>query len=305
MIRGKKMIDMTMLVPRRPGRVLWQRTLAAMSLMLAMGAHALVAMDDAELSSQTGGGIAIALQDIEFLMAPTSYIEATPSTTNLPSGAYAADLRWYGLSMTGDGNTGNGNAGSATGSTQWNGACAPISGSGNICPLGTTPVVDFASVYNPFVLRVFNYAGYDAAGVDLTDGSSGTAPTVLELRGPTASDSWRWAFWGALTVNASTSGPQPIGSAPATGTCPNTLGNTTYCGLQSQTIIDGKPIAMVDTTYGNYATATATPTVFQIFQMPAVTDNYGTGDVTMGIVYDSALSGAWRNQYQCHHGAKL
>ena len=212
MIRGKKMIDMTMLVPRRPGRVLWQRTLAAMSLMLAMGAHALVAMDDAELSSQTGGGIAIALQDIEFLMAPTSYIEATPSTTNLPSGAYAADLRWYGLSMTGDGNTGNGNAGSATGSTQWNGACAPISGSGNICPLGTTPVVDFASVYNPFVLRVFNYAGYDAAGVDLTDGSSGTAPTVLELRGPTASDSWRWAFWGALTVNASTSGPQPIGA---------------------------------------------------------------------------------------------
>lgn len=285
MKHGMTGCDQVTMYPRSGGvRVAGRWVFLGLAVWLSGAAQAMVAMSDDEMSTQSGGGIAIAFQNLDFLMAPTSYIEATPSTTDVPTGYYAADLRWYGLSMTNDSTADYG---------QWNGSCASISGAGNICPVGSAGVVDFASVYNPFVLRVFNYAGYDAAGGDLTQGSTGTAPTVLELRGPTASDSWLWSFWGALTVNATTNGPQTVGVVPPTGTCP-TGGNTTYCGLQSMVIIDGKPIAQVDSTYGSYTTAVATPTVFQMFTMPAVTDNYGSGDVTFALVYDSALSGNWR-----------
>jgi hypothetical protein len=270
------------------GRHLVQVVSLLLTFLLAAAAHALVPLNDDELSRQSGAGIAIALQDIDFLMAPTSYIEATPSSTNLPAGYYPADLRWYGWSMTGDtGTNGQWYGGYVSGS----GGCAAITGANNICPLTNAPIADFASVYNPFVLRVFNYAGYNYAGTLLTQGSSGTAPTVLELRGPTASDTWRWSFWGALTVNANTpTVGSPTSSTLATGVCTS----TTFCGLQSQVIIEGKPIARVDSTYGTYSTGVATPTVVQYFTIPNVSDNYSTSDSTLGIVYNSSLSGNFR-----------
>jgi hypothetical protein len=256
-------------------------------LAIMQAGHAMQALDDGELGRESGTGIAIALQNLQFQMAPTSYIEATPSSTNLPAGLYSADLRWYGLSMTGSSsfNSANGNA-------QWDnssGGCGSLSDGSNICPQGTVGVADFASVYNPYVLRVFNYAGYNFAGTLLTQGAGAgyTAPTVLELRGPTNMDTFRWSFWGALTVNAT--GPGGNGAPPPSpmANCPGgAVGNTGFCGLQSQVIIDGKPVAMVG--------GVATPTVLQLFTIPAVNDNHGTGDSTLGIVYQSALSGNFR-----------
>lgn len=258
-------------------------------LAVVQAGHAMQAMDDGELGRESGTGIAIALQNLQFQMAPTSYIEATPSSTNLPAGLYSADLRWYGLSMTGSYsfNSANGNA-------QWDnssGGCGSVTGGSNICPQSTATagVADFASVYNPYILRVFNYTGYNFAGTLLTQGAGAgyTAPTVLELRGPSQMDSFRWSFWGALTVNAT--GPGGNGTPPPSpmASCPGgAVGNTGFCGLQSQVIIDGKPIAMVN--------GVATPTVLQLFTIPAVTDNHGAGDTTLGIVYQSALSGNFR-----------
>src|SRR3546814_505059 len=69
---------------------------ASLLLMLAASAKAeLRALDNAELASVSGTGIALALGDFMYEMKPTSYAEqigSTPSGTAFKRG----DLRWYG-----------------------------------------------------------------------------------------------------------------------------------------------------------------------------------------------------------------
>lgn len=210
--------------------------------------QALSEMDDDALADVSGAGIAVALDDFRFAMAPTSFIELTGSVGD--ANWQRGDARYYGLSLTGGG------AG-----TDWFGdGCAgadPLS-----CPMGSGPVTDFASVYNPYVLRVFQYEGFDYQGNYLTGEDR---PTVLELIGPSQSpDPWRWAFWGEIEVGRDAG--HVAGAAHSVATF-----------IQSQSIIYGKPM-----------TKDGRPSILRLLK----TEN--TADSTFGLMYHSALSGDFR-----------
>lgn len=244
----------------------WRRVgLFAACLLVSQLSFALNALDDEEMAQESGAGIAVSLVDFGMRMAPTSYIELTGTAPNAAAAAYGwkrGDLRYYGLSMTG-----------MTGNTDWYGnGCTP--GASGLCPIGTSGAKNFASVYNPYLLRVFQYPGYDYLGNNLT---TATAPTVLELVGPSKADDWRLGFWGALDVGRGTS----WATGTTAGNCLNGTGttNTGYCGLQSQTIIKGKPI-----------TADGKPSIMRIMRINTANDPSGT----FGFTYQSALSGDFR-----------
>lgn len=209
-------------------------------------AYAMVAMEEEEMSDVSGAGIAIALDDFSFSMAPTSYIELTGTATALPQWR-RGDARYYGLTLSG------GQTGAATGLTfARTGACdqnVTIS-----CPIGALGSKNFAPVYDPYVLRAFEYDGYNFQGTFLTGANR---PTVLELIGPSNMDNWRWSFWGEIEVDR---------------------GGANQALLQSQTIINGRN-----------ATVDGKPTILRIFRTqdtPAAS--------TLGIAYQSALSGDFR-----------
>ena len=181
--------------------------------LLALPAVAMVAMDEHEMAGVLGQGIAIALDDFSFRMAPTSFIEitgTTPSASAAAAGWQRGDVRFYGLSITGGG---------AAGTDFFNNGCSAPDG---FCPIGTTSIANFAPVGNPYVFRAFQNPGFDFQG-NLLQGAN--APTALELIGPTNSDTWRWSFWGEIEVGRGTPGAS---------------------FLQSQTMIRGKASVLDD-----------------------------------------------------------
>lgn len=216
---------------------------------LCANSHALEALSDSDMASIKGQGLAIALDDFRYETAPTSYLEIVgqqPSQDATDNGWHRGDARYYSLHMTGEGE-----------GTDWHGnAC-----SDDLCPIGNNVISDFAPVYNPFLVRVFQYQGYDYQG-NLLQGAD--RPTILETIGPTASSTWRWSFWGEMEVAK--------GSA-----CPDGNGNTGYCGLQSQTVILGKPV-----------TRAGDPSIFRLMKTA------NSDDPTFGFTYQSALSGDFR-----------
>jgi hypothetical protein len=259
-------------------------------------AYALSTLDDDELAEETGSGLALALDDFSFRMAPTSYIEltgtppentSTPAPTAAGAGWKRADVRYYGLSMTSN---------TAAGADWYGNGC----GTGLGCPMGTGGVANFAPVYNPFMLRVFQYQGFDYQGnlMSSTGGVGGTdnRPTVLEFIGPTMSDSWRWSFWGEIEIGrgtvyststaVTTTSPHP-GNPLVPGCLSSTSSNQSFCGLQSQSIILGKPITRSNSDI-NLAGAPGRPTMLRLMQ----TSN--SADRTLGLTYQSALSGDFR-----------
>lgn len=243
--------------------------LASLLMALAMSfctasALAMEELAEDDMRVATGEGIALALDNFSFRMAPTSYIEMTGTT---PSGAAATagwkrgDLRWYGLSMTG----GDPSAGADWYAPTGGGCTVGTDGLG--CPMGTAAIKDFASVYNPYLIRVFQYAGYNYQGTCLGTVVSGActtvtaaSPTVYEFIGPSKGDTWRWAFWGQLDV--------------ASG---GALADQGY--LQSQTIIRGKN-----------STLDGKSTKLQLLQTPTTV----TTEQSLSLVYESRLSGDFR-----------
>ncbi len=216
-------------------RKIMTRVAVLAAVLFAGTSQALEELPEDELSSISGAGIAIALDDFRFAMAPTSYIELTGTNTALANWD-RGDVRYYGLTFS---------AASGPGETWYGNAC-----SGDLsCPIGTNAVANFAPVVNPYVARVFQYQGYDFQG-------NLVSPTVFELIGPSQSDDWRFAFWGEIQSDR---------------------GGANDATLQSQTIINGKPI-----------TADGRPAVLQLMQVA------DTADPTFGIVYESALSGDFR-----------
>ena len=170
--------------------------LAATLTLGAAQAQALTELSDDSLSDVQGAGFAFALDNFSMRFAPESFIELTGAGVN-GVGWQRGDARYYGLSMTN---------GAQPGGTDWyatlNGgssACGGSSAYGNTflaCPLGNgnslgagvTPnqygIGAMASIYDPYVLRVFDYEGYDFQG-NYLDGSAGNEkPTILELIGP-------------------------------------------------------------------------------------------------------------------------
>lgn len=246
--------------------------LSLLLLVLSLPAFALEALDDEGMSDVNGAGIAFAFDNFSYRMAPTSYIELTGSPMSATVGnaatraAYAAgwrrgDLRYYGLSMTGNETTTGADWYGVTG-----GCVAGTDGLG--CPMGGV-IKDFASVYNPYMARVFQYAGFNyegtclggalVAGVCSTVNAS--SPTVYEFIGPSKGDSWRWSFWGQLDIDNG--------------------GTNTY--LHSQTIILGKN-----------STLDGKSTKLQLLQTPTSV----AGEQSLSLVYQSRLSGNFRFSVQ-------
>lgn len=281
-------------------------------LFAGVSAHAFEALEDADLSDVTGEGIVYALDDFSFRMAPTSYIELTGSTpvVGSPAALYGwkrGDARYYGLSFTYGGacspgtgpgtGTACGTPGGSLGESWYSAGTSTAVTAGNelsyamgkkTTPGATNPygVPGFASVYNPFILRVFQSPGYNYTGTYLN--TAANMPTYLEFVGPSKTDPWRWAFWGELEVARG-------------ATCP-IGGNTTYCGLQSQTIIHGTPTASGQVWQGG-TTYSAVPaqrrsTIFRMMQTPDTTTGAPAGANTMGLNYQSALSGDFRFSVQ-------
>lgn len=259
----------------------------SLAFMLPVSAHALAEITDVEMSDVTGTGLAFVFDDFSLRQAPTSYIELIGSPTTAQASANGwerGDVRYYGLSMT---------SGSTNGTDWFGNGC---SGDALACPLGLGDgdygINAFASVYDPFVLRVFEYEGFDYQGVWRTGSSGANAmPTILEFKGPTNTDTWRWSFWGEFEVDR-TPGTDAI------GTCNDSAAG---CGagadfLQSQTIIHGKPVVKGTTWLGlnaagndlGYQTGASRPAILRLMK------TLNNGDPTLGISYQSALSGDFR-----------
>jgi hypothetical protein len=280
---------------RRIGASLFTFSLAC---LLPAGAHALAEITDVEMSGVTGTGLAFVFDDFSLRQAPTSYIEligSEPTVQAAANGWQRGDPRYYGLSMT---------SGSANGTDWFGNGCT---GGPLACPLGLGDgdygIDAFASIYDPFVLRVFEYTGFDYQGNwkgadpgNLPGGTSVEAmPTILEFKGPSNTDTWRWSFWGELEVGRNAVSPA------GQGTCNSSGGSAAGCSgsadfLQSQTIILGKPVASGYRWNGyngagidqGYSATSGKSSILRLMQ----TQN--DADATLGITYQSALSGDFR-----------
>lgn len=159
--------------------------LGAAIVLGASKVMALEELDDSSLSEVQGTGVAIVLNDIRLTASPTSYLEFTGADLpSNPPGLQRADIRWYGLSISG--------SSSDVGST-WSGSCTSgILGLG--CPQGGH-IKEFAPHDNPLLLRVFDYTGVDVQG------NLDQLRPVFEIEYPTAHEPYRFAFWGELNVN--------------------------------------------------------------------------------------------------------
>lgn len=239
---------------------------AAVFLFPVGAAVAMVPLEEEEMSGVTGEGLAFAFDDFSLRMAPTSYVEligSDPTAQAAANGWKKGDARYYGLSMT---------SGEGDGASWFNDTCQ---GSGLLnCPLGkgndnNYGVTAFASVYDPFVLRVYQYEGYTIDG-NWSDAGNSDDPTVFEFIGPSSSDAWRWAFWGELDIDR---------------------GSPNEALLQSQTLIYGKPLTVGNVWNGgnSYSAGEAKPAILRLME---TTDSYGIN--TLGVTYQSALSGDFR-----------
>ncbi|MED5238238.1 MAG: hypothetical protein VX379_01500 [Pseudomonadota bacterium] len=313
--------------------------LAATLTLGASQVQALKELSDDSLSDVQGAGLAFVLDDFSFRMAPTSFAELTgsaPSDAAAAAGWERGDARYFGISMTSGygplGVSGGPQGVAGRGTTWWNsnasgGGCGSFAiatgGQPNLqCPLGIGDgdfgVPGFSSPYDPYMLRVFEYEGFDYQGVwrgdapgDYTHPSgSGTAtldmPTMLEFRGPIHTDPWRWAFWGELEINRLDPVTNPTGNNPNMGACNNSASGCSNGAdfLQSQTIIFGNPYAIGHVWRGTTDDDNDpnTPRTDQGYTespghlrtVQRWTKTLNDADPTFGVSYTSALSGDFR-----------
>lgn len=276
-------------------------SLLVVSMAVGMQARALESLDDDAMSDINGAGVALAFDNFSSRFAPTSYINMLGTDVAVGSTPYVAphnwrrgDLYYYGLSMTG-GSVGQGMDWYGTGTGT--GGCTP-GADGLGCPIGRTAastqvegIKNWASVYNPYMIRVFQYAGYSYEGLCLGTEASGkcntvnltTSPTYYEFVGPSKGDKWRWAFWGELLVN---NGGLALGAAGDTFTASSTCnGGTVTAGANCAGILKSQTIIL-----GNNFTLDNKPTRLQIVQTPTS----DPAEQSLSVVYQSRLSGNFR-----------
>ena len=231
------------------------------------GAHALVALDDADMSSVSGAGVNFVWEDFRWLTKPTSYFEQAGTGVDPATVWKRGDLRWYGLSVSG---LGAGYDWTQSGGTMK--ACAGQGANGLGCPIGNL-IPRFAAHDNPYVVRVMDYAGDGLSvaqigtgsqtnGVVTFDGNTTASHTVWEQLAPTNQDYYRFSFWGEIEV-----GKNPV-----------TLANQGL--LKTQTMIQGS----------------AANSAIQIFQFTE------PGNRTLAILYHSNLQGDFRFSAQQQDG---
>lgn len=200
----------------------------------------LTPLADEEMSKVTGAGLAVALEDFRFMMAPTSYAEqvgSTPSANCTGSGASASntncwrrgDLRWYGVSMTGAENiSGSG--------LHWNDSstCNPGSSAMN-CPRGGAIGGAggwFSPFDNPYLMRAWSPEGIGYDGAVINDDTANPDKTIYEFLAPTSQPDYLFSFWGEIEAGATRN---PAAQALSVGTGVANGGGL----LKSQTLIRG------------------------------------------------------------------
>lgn len=212
---------------------------------------ALEVLEDNGLGEVSGEGLALAFEDIRFQMAPTSFIEFTGADPGAVTTLKRGDIRYYGLALT--------SSTSGTGMDWFGNGCTD--GTRKLgCPMSNAGITNFANFDNPYMIRVFPYTKVDLAG-------NTTPSTVMELIGPTNTDTFRWAFWGEIESDR---------------------GGASNAILKNQTIILGKPVTFTKppSIYGTTASNPYLGAVMQYLQY--------SGESTFGMIYNSRLSGDFR-----------
>lgn len=248
------------------------------ALPVLAAAMAMEPLDDEQMSDIGGAGIAVALEDFRYLMAPTSYLEqvgSNPANLCTGSGAVASntncfrrgDLRWYGVSISGAENV----AGSGS---HWDDAtaCNP-GGSALDCPRGG--VIGgaggwFSPFDNPYLMRSWSPQGINYDGSVVNTDTSNPDKTIYEFLAPTSQPDYLFSFWGEIEAGATRDA--------ATQTLTSGTGVANGGGLlKSQTLIRGN----------------ASGSVFRLFKFTETggTPRYGQ---TFAMFYHSRLQGDFR-----------
>lgn len=247
--------------------------------------YALEELHEDDLRDTSGAGISFPFENLRLQMGNTSFIELTGNDPAPGTSFLRGDARYYGMTIS-RGATRNGDGSYSiynTGVSDFTGgACTPgVYGLG--CARSSEGVMNFSTFDNPYVLRVFDYAGYQP-------NNTNTTQTVLELLGPSNTDPFRWAFWGEIEAGRTVDGNgNRTGASCGVGT--SAPGANNDCILQSQSIILGKPA-----TYQKSFTRAGTTNnpmmgqVLRLFQFQGA----APGQETLGIIYASRLSGDYR-----------
>ena len=153
----------------------------------------LQALSDAEMEDVSGAGIAVALEEFRFMMAPTSYMEqvgTAPAIACTGTGTTASntncwrrgDLRWYGINLSGAENL-------AASGSHWNetGTCNPGAATMD-CPRGG--VIGgaggwFSPFDNPYLMRSWSPAGMGFDGSSVNSNPNNPDKTIYEYLAPT------------------------------------------------------------------------------------------------------------------------
>ena len=248
------------------------RSVAALLWLLCLSpvVHAtqgLRPLADDEMSAVSGAGLAVALEDFRFMMAPTSYAEqvgSTPVGACTGSGGVASnidcwrrgDLRWYGVSITGAENIANSGM-------HWDDAttCNPASGSMS-CPRGGViggPGGWFSPFDNPYLMRAWSPAGLGYDGSAINSDAANPDKTIYEFLAPTQQPDYLFSFWGEIESGATrnaASDPLTSGTGVANG------GGL----LKSQTLIRGNAAGSVFRLF-KFAETGASPVYGETFAM--------------------------------------
>lgn len=231
-------------------------------------------MDEAEMSATHGAGIAVALDDFAYLMAPTSYLEqvgTTPANACTGSGTVASnldcwrrgDLRWYGSNLSSAANV-------AGAGLHWDDTttCNPGAGAMN-CPRGGQ-IADFSPFDNPYLMRAWSPEGMDYQGAPVNDNPNSPTKTIYEYLAPTSQPDYLLSFWGEIEAGATR---DPSTQALTVGTGLANGGGL----LKSQTIIRGN----------------AAGSIFRMFRFTETGASPRYGE-TFAMLYHSYLQGDFR-----------
>lgn len=250
---------------------------------------ALTPMTDSQMEGVSGKGLAFSFDDFRYQMAPTSYFYQVGGPTNpLTTEFKRGDYRWIGTTISNGqdfnlgshpdfsgapGNTGtlygfqdyadgSGNPQNPVGSSCSTAQVGPLG-----CPIAAGGAQGYAEVNNPLVLRVRDY---DAVGRSGAGWAAGVTNTVLEVVGATASEPFRWAFWGE--VDALENNGTRIGM------------------LQNQEIIIGAPVSRFKP---DQVGVLAGP-VFRMYKNQGEPGRPQEEQGTFGMLYHHRLSGDYR-----------
>lgn len=228
---------------------------------------AMAPMSEDEMAEVSGAGIAIALENFRYMLAPTSYMEqvgvapagactGTGSTASNTNCWRRGDLRWYGINLSGA---------SGAGSHWDESACDAGSLS---CPRGGLIGGAggwFSPFDNPYVMRAWSPQGIDYSGAPVNADPANPDKTIYEYLAPTQQPYYTLSFWGEIEAGATR---DPSMQALSSGTGESNGGGL----LKSQTIIRGN----------------AAGSVFRMFKFTQ------PGNETFGMTYTSYLRGDFR-----------